>query len=346
MIGSIRQSRLAPLDALRGVLIALMAIDHASLLVRGVHSYEAWNQPSPVYPDWASFWTRFVTHLCAPGFFFLMGAGLALRGAGRRDRQRVVLRGILLILLEQLLVDPVLYGRVRWTEFGVLSALGAAMMAGAALVSWRPRTLVTAGATLILLCQLPPHLVSDPAVLPQWAHILFLPGGQREWFVLYPLLPWLGIVLLGMAFGAVASQDPHRAYRTAAMGGLGALVAFFLLRLQTLAVGCLTFLGMIKYPPELAFCLLTLGTDAIVIWLLSRAPARWLGPLLVYGRTALVFYLLHWQVLAFLAPHFPPGRLGPMYAAWALAMVVMYPLCHCWLLIKSSQPADSILRLL
>ena len=79
-MGSSSQSlRLVPLDSLRGVLMGLMAIDHASLLVRGVHSYEAWNVPPATYPDAASFLTRFVTHFCAPGFFFLMGAGLSLR---------------------------------------------------------------------------------------------------------------------------------------------------------------------------------------------------------------------------------------------------------------------------
>lgn len=258
----------------------------------------------------------------------------------------MAIRGTLLILLEQVLVDRVLYGRLRSTELGVLTALGASMLVGAVLVSVRPQILVVGGAGLVLLCQLPPHLVPARAILPLWVNLLFLPGGQGEWFVLYPLLPWLGIVLLGMAFGSVASREPQQAYRTTAVVGLGALLAFALLQADALPKGWMACLSLVKYPPALDFLLLTLGVDGLLLWLLSRAAVRWLGPLLVYGRTALFFYLLHWHVLAALAPLFPRGRLGSMYAAWALAMTVMYPLYYLWLRIKSSRPADSLLRLL
>ena len=338
--------RLVPLDAQRGLLMGLMAIDHASLLVRGVHSYEAWHLPPPVYADWSSFWTRFVTHMCAPGFFFLMGAGLTLRGTRREDRLRVMLRGLLLILLEQLLVDPVLYGTMRWTEFGVLSALGAAMVVGALLVSLRPGVLAAVGVALVLLCQLPPRMAIGQVSLPLWAHLLFLPGGTGNWFVLYPLLPWLGVVLLGMAFGFTAGLDPARAYRTAAAIGAAGLIAFVLLRSSYLHHGWMVFLSLVKYPPSLDLLLLTLGLDLLLLWLLSRAPEYLLTPLLVYGRSALFFYVLHWHVLAALALRFPRGQLGPMYAAWALAMAAMYPLCLVWGRLRSTLPAGSLWRLL
>jgi len=232
-----RPPRLVPLDALRGVLMLLMAVDHASLLVRGVHSYEVWNQPLPVYGDAASFLTRFVTHSCAPGFFFLLGAGAVLSasraGAGPQDlvHRRLLLRGLLLILLEQLLVDPVLHGRIMWTEFGVLSALGCVLILGSVLGLLGKRVLLGLGLGLVLLGQIPPRLWPDAgAAVPLWARLLFLPGATGEWFVLYPLLPWLGISLLGMAFGRVAAQDERRAYGMAARAGIVALAGFVLLR--------------------------------------------------------------------------------------------------------------------
>ena len=108
------EGRLISLDALRGLIIMLMAIDHASYFIARVHSAEFWGSALPVYSSGFWFWTRWVTHLCAPGFFFLMGAGMILladarRNAGWEENQITrffFIRGLFLIFLQLFVEDP------------------------------------------------------------------------------------------------------------------------------------------------------------------------------------------------------------------------------------------------
>ena len=128
-----------PLDALRGTIMALMAIDHASLYVRRWHPFETWDQPLPDYPSLAAMLTRLATHPCAPGFLLPDGrrhaalpAGTA-RSAGWSDRRIVghlALRGLLFIALEQLVVDVATSGRVVPLDFSILAGLGGVMLLG------------------------------------------------------------------------------------------------------------------------------------------------------------------------------------------------------------------------
>jgi uncharacterized membrane protein len=106
--------RLGALDAHRGFIMVLMAIDHASYFIARAHSAEFWGTELPVYPDAFWFWTRWITHLCAPGFFFLMGIGMIFFADARRkagwEESRItrffVIRGLLLILLQLFVENP------------------------------------------------------------------------------------------------------------------------------------------------------------------------------------------------------------------------------------------------
>src|SRR4030042_2962101 len=106
--------RFIALDAHRGFIMVLMAIDHASYFIARVHSAEFWGAALPVYPSAIWFWTRWITHLCAPGFFFLMGIGMILFADARRqagwEEGRItrffVIRGLLLIFLQLFVEDP------------------------------------------------------------------------------------------------------------------------------------------------------------------------------------------------------------------------------------------------
>ena len=156
-------ARLEALDTLRGLIMVLMALDHASLFVAEQHWSEFWGLPLPDYGDALSLLTRVVSHLCAPGFFALMGAGMALFVASRRDRgwsegriaRHFATRGALLVVVDLLLVLPAFAlgsldalqsgngsvmpavpgaGGIPYFSPGVLSALGASMLVGGLLV--------------------------------------------------------------------------------------------------------------------------------------------------------------------------------------------------------------------
>ncbi|MEJ2555551.1 MAG: heparan-alpha-glucosaminide N-acetyltransferase domain-containing protein, partial [Anaerolineae bacterium] len=169
---SSQASRLVPPDALRGLIIILMALDHANYFVARQHSPgEYWGGSFPVYHDALAFATRLVTHLAAPGFFFLMGAGMVLFAQSRRQQgwgkwaiiRHFLIRGGVLIALQLLLVNRAwgLYG-VGWGYIGVLFALGGTMILGSILLWLKPRYLLAMTAALVLGTEL---LTPNPS---QW----------------------------------------------------------------------------------------------------------------------------------------------------------------------------------
>jgi uncharacterized membrane protein len=361
-----RGSRLYPLDAVRGLILALMAIDHSSLLVRKVHTSEFFDMPMPAYENTAAFLTRFVSHICAPGFFFLMGAGMVLLTRSRRDRgwsywqiaRHFLVRGLSLIVLEQLLLDPVLYDRIIWKEYGVLFGLGGAMIAGILFLRLGSLPLLGIGTGLILITQVTPTAMINLGInYPPLVRLFLVPGYTGDWFTIYPILPWLGIAALGMAFGREILKDRKRAYRATLIAGSIALVLFVLVRsldgfgnFQSPAGdGWIDYLNMVKYPPSLAFTLLTVGIILLLIYLTARLGerlAKWGQPLLVFGGTALFFYFMQWFLLNQFNQLFPGGtNLAVMYACWVLLLVLLYPICRGYMVFKRGTSPESVWRL-
>jgi uncharacterized membrane protein len=158
-----KSGRLIPVDALRGLIMVLMALDHSNLFVAQKHpSGEYWGGPFPDYHDTLTFLTRLVTHLSAPGFFFLMGVGMLLFARSRRKEgwsegqiiRHLALRGGVLIALQLLIVNrawelsPGGWGLEVY--IGVLFALGGAMILGSLLLRLRPTALLVLTAALVL----------------------------------------------------------------------------------------------------------------------------------------------------------------------------------------------------
>lgn len=245
-------SRLAPLDALRGVIIILMALDHAnSFIAHGKLAPELW---ADLFLNYAgqpplTFLTRLAPHLAAPGFFFLMDAGMVLLADSRRQRgwsqgqitRHLLLRGGLLILLQFLLENPAwAWGKVivDTTYFGVLYALGGVMIIGTLSLRLPTRWLVGLSTALIVATQLllpgtRTGFVAYPLPLRLW----LLPGFSGDVLVLYPLMPWLGVTGLGMGYGRYLQNGRRpkaerrmKAYRLAFWLGVAALVLFAPLR--------------------------------------------------------------------------------------------------------------------
>jgi uncharacterized membrane protein len=363
--------RLIPLDALRGLVMVLMALDHANLFIAQQHSPgEYWGGPFPVYRDALAFLTRLVTHPSAPGFLFLMGVGMVLFAHSRRKRgwgewaivRHFLVRGGLLAVLQLLVVNRAWeLSQSGWpldTYIGVLFALGGTMILGSTLLWLKPRVLLGLTAVLVVGAEL---LTPDPSAWGQAFHpitrVLLVPGGRLELWVNYPVLPWLELVTFGMVFGHWLVDDSRSAFKRALALGGTFILAFVVLRSLD-GFGnirprggdtWIDFLNVVKYPPSITFNLLTMGVNLVIVGLLARAGGRlrrFFQPLLVFGRVPLFFYLTHLFLYAGLGLWLTPGgtRIATMYPLWLLGLLILYPLCLWYGRFKHRQPANSIVR--
>lgn len=359
--------RLFPLDALRGTIMVLMAIDHASFFVRRWHPFETWDQPLPAYPSLAAMLTRLATHPCAPGFYFLMGAGMILFAQSRRQSGwsegriagHLALRGLLFIALEQFIVDLATAGSPNLLDFSILAGLGVVMLLGILFLRLSAPIQATIGAAIILVMQILPEVLlrTDLGVFTP-IRLLLLPGSVGPAFVLYPPIPWLGVALLGMGFARFITRDAKRAYRLALFIGLACLALFPIVRILggfgnlRMPVGntAIDFLNVVKYPPSLSFLLLSLGFDLVLLALFART-SRWLAgwgqPLVVLGQAALYFFIVHWFIYgAFGVGFFTPGGLPQTYLVWAIGLVALYPICKTYESFKHRTPVSSVWRMI
>ena len=379
-------SRLASIDTLRGLIIVLMAIDHARGFIARNHPAEFWGSALPDYQgDWVAFLTRLVTHLCAPGFMYLMGAGAALFATSRtragwspvRIAGQLALRGLVLIVVGQLLENTaaafgsagatrtVTYGlRVPGAPgpipliLGVLYGLGSALAVAAPLVRLPPGVLVLlAGACVAATHALTPDTSRVGEAISPLLGMFVVPGFASPLLSIYPTIPWLAPTLLGVAFGRALEQDRRRAFSLITVAGMLFLVFFVVLRasgglgsFQPIEAGWIGFLNVTKYPPSLTFLLLTLGANFVLLGGLELSGAggsKWLAPLRVFGSVPLFFFITHLWLYAAIGRFFPAGMTIPqMYPFWLAGLVLLYLPCLWYGELKRRRPSSSLLRLL
>lgn len=315
--------RIKSIDALRGLVMLLMLLDHVRerfFLHRQVSDPMDVEATEP-----ALFASRLVAHFCAPVFVFLTGLSAWLYQQSARTEsvsQFLLKRGLLLIVLEFTLVTFSWMGNFTTIYLQVIWAIGLSMLALALLVKM-PRIaqwLVAVG--IIALHNL---LTPIQFSVDEWGYSLWTILHDRNYWiktdslaikVSYPVLPWMGVILLGYCAGPLfAKQMPAVRRTTWLMGaGIGSLLLLLLLRgfnlygetlpwqifaspVQTL----MSFLNFTKYPPSLDFLLLTLGVMALVlVWLERCNAARFVRVLSQFGAAPLFFYLLHLYVLLFI----------------------------------------------
>lgn len=365
-----KSARLIPLDALRGLIIVLMALDHANVFIAQKHSSgEYWGGAFPKYNDPLAFLTRLVTHLSAPGFFFLMGVGMMLMTHARRQKgegfQDIVphfwIRGMVLIALQLLVVN------LAWdfgldTYLGVLYALGCTMIIGSFLV-WLPsKYLLGLSVALILVigqATFPDEQWKNPDSVGTLSRLLIVPGGTRDLWVNYPPLPWLGLVTFGMAFGGWLIEDTSKAFDRAWKLGVAFLAAFVVLRLldgfgnirPRAGDSWIDFLNMVKYPPSITFLLSTTGVNLILLGAFARAGQRikqWLTPLVIYGRAPLFFYVVHLFMYKGTGMWLTPKgtSIPTMYVYWLAALPGLLVMCYVYRMVKQRPPMNRVLRYL
>ena len=360
--------RLISLDMLRGLIMVAMAIDHASLFIRKTHPFEMWNVPVTNYfGNSGMFLTRFVTHFCATGFFFLMGIGMILFAESRKKNGwshrkimgHLAARGVMIIVLEKILWTPIIYGSVQFTKFGVLYALGGSMLACVLLLRFNRIALFLIGLAGIIATQVLPQLMMNSGFYNSpFAILLLVPQAGGNWVNIYPLFPWMSISIIGMLFGKEVLKNQEKAYKKLLVIGLICLTLFPVVRgigsfgnfRPPVDSGWIAFFNVVKYPPSLVFTLITLGVNCVFLFLFEKYHNR-LGkylktPFLIFGKTALYFYFAHWFLYPAIGSlfYFIKANLLWMYACWAIGLLMLYTVCNQYLKFKQRTAPNSIWR--
>ncbi len=316
------RKRIESLDVLRGLVIILMAVDH----VRDFWSLEAFRpedltQTTPEY-----FFTRWITHFCAPIFVFLAGTAAFLYQTKINDKaklsQFLLSRGLWLILIEVVVINSSWSLGFFLTSWGfflqVIWAIGVSMIVLAALV-WLSDTMIL----IISLLMIFGHNAFD-FIVPadfgslSWIWTILHEGGwvalnaKGNWgmYIAYPLIPWIGVMGAGYVFGNIMLQTAEKRTTWLYRLGLTALILFVLLRFSNLYGDAtdwetqkntlytfMSFINTEKYPPSLLFLLMTLGPAFLLLILFEKKTWGWLGFLKVFGRVPFFFYVLHFIVI-------------------------------------------------
>jgi len=330
--------RLGSVDALRGLLMVVMALDHAGFMVGRFHSQEMWAGAWTHYPGTIPFLTRFITHFCAPGFFMLMGAGLAFTAESRarqgwsaaRITRYLLTRGALLVVVATFLEVPAFLAATisgpsrpgtnpdfaipgmtspRWV-LTVLYALAASTLASALVIRARSALWAILAGVAILATALttpgPEHFDTEYGfarsvfMVSRWSH-----GVWSQ----YPFVPWFGITAIGVLLGRWLIADRRACFRAIPWIGLAAIAAAVALRaaggfgnLRAPRDGSwIEFLNVIKYPPALVFTLFMVGGNLLLLSMFERLrvwATRGGAILLVFGQAPLAYYIAHLWLFA------------------------------------------------
>lgn len=347
-----KRTRIDSIDLLRGIVMVIMMLDHTRDFVhRDV--LQGFDPTDLSRTNVILFFTRWITHFCAPVFVFLAGTGSYLqliRGKSKRDLSRfLITRGLWLILLEFTVVRISVFLNVDYRFLGVMQVIwviGVSMILLAALIHLPLRVVAGFGIGMIALHNLLDRYKvqggwqgPDSPVPSYWAKLYFILHQPFEAFpllgfpspvvaVIYPLIPWVGVMAAGYAFGALYLLDAQRRRRILIIMGGVATGLFIILRSSNLygdpsqwspqtstVFTVLSFLNTTKYPPSLLFLLMTLGPAMFALaWFesnqnastdpgLARQPlkVKIRNAFITFGRVPLFFYLLQWPTAHFLS---------------------------------------------
>jgi uncharacterized membrane protein len=373
-----RAYRLASIDVLRGLVLVIMALDHVrEFLMRGAE-LDPMGDPNV---GAVLFFTRWITHFCAPVFVFLAGASVGLMTARRPPRalaRFLLARGAWLVAVEWFVMAtaftfspsglPPLGGRIL-IVLQVIFAIGVGLIVLSAIQFLGRRVALALGAAIVV-----GHNLLDPiwpvtnvfmTTAPVWAGLHSQMGhvvGPYFVVVVYPLLPWTGVLLLG--FGASPLFEGSAERRRRRLLAWGGLVTLAFIALRALSVygepnpwtthpramaTAIDFLNTTKYPPSLLFLLMTLGPAGVFCAVSDRLPAAMARTLATFGRVPFAFYVVHFYAVHLMAValgtiqgfspgqfftfvfYFPKGYgigLAGVYVAWALLVLALYPWCR------------------
>ncbi|MBA2704517.1 MAG: DUF1624 domain-containing protein [Blastocatellia bacterium] len=342
------RGRIDSIDVLRGIVMVIMMLDHTRDFVHR-YALQGFDPTDLAHTSVKLFLTRWITHFCAPVFVFLAGSGVYLqiaRGKSKSSLSRfLVTRGLWLIVLEFTWVRIAVNFNVDYRFLGMMQVIwtiGVSMIVLAALIHLPLRVVGAFGVLMIAFHNLLDRFHVEGWHGPQspvpgfWAKLFIILHQAFEafpvlWFfpspvvfVLYPLIPWIGVMAAGYAFGAVYQMNAEKRRRLLLVMGSIATLFFIVLRAinhygdpshwseqSTPSFTFISFLNVTKYPPSLLYLLMTLGPAMLALALFesnklgaSRSHSFWNRIrtfFITFGRVPLFFYLLQWPTSHFMS---------------------------------------------
>jgi len=371
-VDAVKPARIQSIDLLRGVVIIIMALDH----VRDYfHADSLRFAPEDLYQTTPFiFFTRWITHFCAPVFVFLAGTSAFLSGQRKTKWQLskfLLTRGLWLIVLELTVVNFAWSFNLElpFIGLGVIWVLGLSMIVLAAIIHLRMKLALVLGLSLVWGHNLLDNIHFEGFF---WSVLhepkIFRVDASHLVRVTYPVLPWIGIMILGYCFGRLYSGDFTTERRRKWLLTIGAVasILFILIRViniygdpgawsnqSSATFTVLSFLNTTKYPPSLLYTLMTLGPAILFLALTEKIPGGFARAIIHIGRVPMFFYILHLYLIHFLAMFAAEFSgfdwtdmilqrrtwidpqlkgygfsLGVTYIIWIGIVLLLYPLCR------------------
>jgi uncharacterized membrane protein len=374
-IPNTRSYRVDSIDMLRGLVIVIMALDH----VRDYFMIAAEQDPM-ANPDVsiALFFTRWITHICAPVFVFLAGTSAGLMMARKSPSELgsfLFKRGCWLIVVEMFVISTAFTfapGGIEQIDglvlipMQVIWAIGASMVVLAGVQFFGRRVCLFIGIVIIVGHNLLDAVWPSTSALSEgaawWAWLHSQAGyalGPFFFVSAYPLLPWIGVMLLGFGTAGVFEESPKRRDALLVTWGIVATAGFLVLRTidvygdpnawqlqESVIRTVIDFLNVTKYPPSLLFLLMTLGPAAILCAFASHVPDTIKKPLIIFSKSPFAFYVVHLYLIHTLSVglglfqgfnvhqcltimfFYPKGfglLLPGVYVVWVIIIAMLYP---------------------
>ena len=373
------QQRIQSIDILRGIVMVIMALDH----VRDYFHIYAWTD-DPLNLETttpALYFTRYITHFCAPTFVFLSGVSIYLQSLRKTKPELsafLIKRGLWLIFVELVIVSFAWSFNPAFERFplAVIWSIGVSMFLLGFLIRLPYKVILGLG----LLIVFGHNLLDLPEAAPGfngsfWLDLLHSSKwtsyqiiGNSKLIIAYPFLPWLGLMLMGYCAGLLFSPqfDTARRKKLLTQMGIGLLVLFFILRginiygdpvawspQRSELYTFFSFMNIHKYPPSLLYMCVTIGCVLLLLPYLEKLKNRFTKIMVIFGRTAFFYYILHLYLIHVLAmisfyihghtlekiaetdsvfkwKFVVPGEgfdLIGVYAVWIFVIVCLYPVC-------------------
>ena len=371
-----KKERILSVDMLRGLVMVIMALDH----VRDYSSMYHFDPEDLTQSNFILFLTRWVTHYCAPVFMFVAGVGTGLGEIGGKTKKQIShflwTRGLWLVLLEVTVIRFSWFFNFDYSNvfLMVIWALGISMIFLAAIIYLPKKTILIGGLIMVFGHNLVDSI--DPESLGAWSPLWkvfhtrsFIPMGSFNIAIIYPLVPWIGVMALGYVFGeSIYRQEREVRQRNLLIIGSVLTGLFILIRginvygdmnpwsvQPTFTMTIASFLNTTKYPPSLSYLLMTIGPAILTLYVFEKVKGPVAEFLIVIGRVPMFYYVLHIYLIHlfsvalglyqgfslsemmqpfFMYPQDFGYGLPVSYALWIIVVAILYPLCKWYMNLK------------